>query len=498
MSIRLVRNGINIPSKIDTLKIKETKSAFSNKLSISKSTHPFIILETPETVAALGPPVLQSTHSVFNDVLFINDNRIYQAELIVRGLVKGGRKCDIIYTNEVFPHLKQKIDSYFPDVTVDGSTPTSYNEQTDVDFTDTAWQGYVENTIPRNFPDVDFNFPSLKFPTKFGDELEPDDNWYAYKGEINQKTNGIVSLNYKAGGLENQNVICPFYYLLAPLYKVFKDELGYTISGDFVEDEAIKCRLLYHKENNLVEITQPANDNSEWLTVFRHHLTIHAKRFLPSWSVAQYINNLKNTWNLSITTNDITKEIIINYNEKAFFKSKPLDISAYNYEKEVYPTNTTNKAYVLQSADGEDYAKLTLDAIENTDVVDDYTVLLKSNFKHTPETLTLDWEGNGGVGLIFYKYTIDSTYNVQEINNQTNLIWGENGIMETCWMLWFRMRLRSKILPLNLICSPKQKADLQLATNIYVFNQEFLLKTTQFEQVGKKYKVKLDLISLSY
>jgi len=500
MSIKIIKDGIEIPIELSTLKVNKEKSTFSNKLSITKSSHPFNIIESPETVEALGPPIIQSINKTFNDVLFVNDNKVYQAELIIRGYPDGVRRCDIRYTNEVYPHLKRKIATYFSDVSIEGTTPQPYKKNSEVDFSDYSWQGYVENIISKEFPATDFNFPTLKFPDKFGAELKSDDYWYRYNGEINQKTEGIVSLNSITNTeVINQNVVIPYYYLLSPLFKIFKDGLGYTVSGTFVEDEAIKKTMLYHESDNLVEIIQPeGNEDDNWLTVFRQHLTINASRFLPNWTTAQYLNHLKNTRNVNIDINDVTKEIVVNYSEHNLLNSKPLDITNYNYNKNPIPKSNTNRGYLLKSLDEKDFSLITLDTIENSDVVDEYTVTLTSQFKAVPEVLSLEWSELSGTGILFYDYLLDNTYQVQEVANKTNSIWGPKGILETCWKLWFRMRLRSKDLPLNLICSTKQKTDLQRANNVYVFHQEFLIKKWEFEEVGRDYKVKLDLISLSY
>ncbi|NQY31427.1 MAG: hypothetical protein HRT69_18420 [Flavobacteriaceae bacterium] len=312
MSITIIINNIEIPVVLASLKVNDEKSTFSNKLSINKSSHPFLITENEATVKALGPRSIQSENKTFTDVLFVNDNKIFQAELIMRGYAEGSRRCDIRYTNEVYPHLKRKIASYFSDIAIDGTTPQSYITQSENDFLDTAWQGYAENIISKKFPETDFNFPSLKYPAKFGAEIKSDDNWFRYNGEINHKIDGVLSLNSKtATAVINQNVVVPFYYLLSPIYKVFRDELGYTISGTFVEDEAIKKTMLYHKETNLIEITQPDGAEGDWFTVFRQHLTINASRFLPNKTVAQYLNDLKNSRNLNFDINMWLKYLYI-------------------------------------------------------------------------------------------------------------------------------------------------------------------------------------------
>ncbi|NQY28072.1 MAG: hypothetical protein HRT69_01220, partial [Flavobacteriaceae bacterium] len=167
--------------------------------------------------------------------------------------------------------------------------------------------------------------------------------------------------------------------------------------------------------------------------------------------------------------------------------------------KNSLPKFSTNRGYLLKSVDKADFSLITLDTIENTDVEDEYTVVLTSNFKGMPDIITPAWDALSGIGLFFYDYLLDNTYQVPEVAGKTNFIWGEKGMLKTCWQLWFRMRLRSKTLPLNLICSAKQKSDLQRATNIYVFNQEFLIKKLEFEQILEShYKMKLELISLSY
>jgi hypothetical protein len=377
------------------------------------------------------------------------------------------------------------------------------------DFNDAAWVGFVENKISRSFPEVDYNFPTLKHPSRQGEDLSEDDDWFAYQGEINNKTVGRVTLNSYFPYIKNKNIVTPFYYLLAPLYKVFKDVLNYNIEGSFVNDKTIQKSMFYHESDSLVKYKDVKNVNSynpetneittETITknVYKQHLTIHAERFLPEWTVAEYLNNLKNHFNLKISLNNNTKSIQLDFCEDHYFNLLPLDISKFKIEENVFPKfkNTTN--YIIKSADGIDLVNVTEDEITNTDEDNTTSVVSETKFKAVPEILSEGFDELAGVGLLLYDYTINDTYAVQELNSQTVSLSGPNGIGERYFKNWYRILLKAKDLPIKLSCSPKQKQALERNEKIYIFNQAFIIKSIEIEEIDNRYLINLDVTSFN-
>lgn len=490
--IKIIVNNIDLPLVFNSLKIAKENNSFNSSFNINKTTRPFVVIENELTQQALGARNLYTNKPlIIENVVVIDGYETYNATLTVREYVAGGRKCDVAYYNALLPHLSNKIHTYFNEVSVNNSTPTPYQKESTTNFSDNAYIGFVENVISRNFDEVDFNFPTLPYPNLFGENLQPDADWYLYKGFINDKTLGQVSLNSNSGTLINQNLVVPYYYLLAPLYKVFATTLQYTINGSFVANTANFKRLMYHKNNNLVQVLE---NNKK---VYKNHLTIHPERFLEPWTVAEYLNHLKNCFNLEIKINHLTKSISLNYTEDVYFtNAKVYNASYLAVSKDNLPTFTDVSNYLIKDASGTDVVNVTTSTVTNLATSTPTTVSIDTKFKNVPEVLTKTWEDLSGVGLLFYNYTTNDTFAVQSFNNETNVMSGNNGIVAKYWLKWLRFRLQEKTIKPVLILSQKQKNDLEKAVKIYLFNQYYLLKKIEVEMVDERYKTTLELLSI--
>lgn len=493
MSIQIIINNISLPIVKETLRIKKENSVFSNRFSIARSSKPFLVVDNEQSRKALGVTNLYSLSTkIIQDVKVIDNEEQFDAEVTVLENVRGAIKCNLKYSSDALTHFPQKIHAYFKAIAANGGGTSEYKEESNSDFDDTSYRGFVENFISRTFPAVDFNFPTLRYSRRQG-ERNTDDDWFKYKGEINNKTLGIVSLNTNiSGDLINQNIVVPYYYLLSPLYKVFKSVLNYNISGTFIDDKAIQKTLMYHKEDNLTAVTQGDN------TLYRQWLTINPDRFLPDWTVAEYLNNLKNQYNLKIDINNATKEITLNFVEDVYFNSDILDISNYSFEDGYFPKYTSVTNYIIQSGDGDDRININMDNVTTRESDDETTVQLDTAFKEVPIVLSETWEEKSGVGLMYYDFQENDVYNITIYEGSSNRMDSFSyGIGRKRWLSWFRMRLKAKEFPLQLKASPKQKHDLELANKIYVFNQEFIIRDMEFEQLEKHFLVKLNLYSFS-
>src|SRR5690606_14304829 len=86
------------------------------------------------------------------------------------------------------------------------------------------WKTYGANVLTKGFPDTLFNFPAYVFPTKFGEDLTEEDDWFAFRHVINRVryNNGVRSMevnDYSTFGGEllfkNVTVNSPQVYLLS-------------------------------------------------------------------------------------------------------------------------------------------------------------------------------------------------------------------------------------------------------------------------------------------
>lgn len=492
---KVLLNNIKLPTVPSTVDIKKEEPAFKSSFEPSKTTKPLEIVETELTTELLGAPNLWTTSNNVHNVLVVDGNQTFNGILTIREIIYGGRKADLVYINALIPHLTNKIHTYFSVVTTDGSNPTVYVKESEIDVDDISWRGFVEDKISRGFPEVDFNFPSIKYPNKFGDDIQPEDEWHQFKGEINQKNIRSVSLNNNVSGLINQNVIVPFYYLQAPLFKVFQESLNYRVIGNFVTDTVQQKRLFFSKENNLTAVT--INEKK----VYKHHLSIHPERYLPSLTVAEYLNALKNSYNLKIDIDHSTKTISLNYNEIEYFKGTPLNIRHYAISGNNKPKLPTTKSYLLKDASATDYVKVYANNIENSNVEESNTTVIQTKFKAVPNTITKEWEGLSGIGVLSYDFATNDTYHLQEVVNdkggiETNYLEGENGIVNTHWLKWLRFRIEAKEIKPKMVVSAKQKHDVERNNRIYFNGQLFVKKSLRFKLFKHKYVITLELLTI--
>ncbi|ANW96753.1 hypothetical protein AXE80_10905 [Wenyingzhuangia fucanilytica] len=494
--LKILINNITLPTVEATVKIKKERDAFTSDFTTASSTQPFLIVENQNTVAALGPSNRFTKKNKEYKVSVLDGFTIYKGILYELEPVDGYRKCDLVYTNELLDEYSKKIHSFFPEIEIENNTPKAYIEATSVDFIDTAWAGYVENFVSRSFPEVYFNFPTFKYPTQFG-ELKTDSDWYKYKGSINYKVLGVPPLNNNVDGLNNQNVIAPFYYLLSPLYQSFYDYLEYSIVGDVANDKVMQSRVLIHENNLLVEITQPENDETEWQTVYKHHLTIHPERFLPDWTLAEYIKILKNDFNIEVVVDQVTKTINLNYVQDVYWNTPVKNINGFKYKKPLYPKTNTTSNYLLKSADNDDFVSITSNDLTVVFREDVNTEIIETSFKQTPEVLTKSWFEKNGVGLSFYNYLTDDTYHITSYLNRTNAIAGSGGIAEVYFIKWLQMLLAANFFEVDFICSQREKSILENSRSVYMENQSFLVKSIEFEQNESLYLVLAELISFN-
>lgn len=478
-------NNIALSLVQNSISIEKTNNEFASGFSISQTTRPLYIIENETTELALGKASLYATtQSVFKDVVVVEDNIHYKGELTVYNSYNGVRKADVKYTDVLLEHLENKIHTYFNNVPVDGATDVEYNEES-TDFNDEYWVGFVQNHIPRNFPEVDFNFPTIPFPfIKSG-----DDAWKNSTRSINKKTLDNVLMNNETFG--NRNVILPYYYLLSPLYKLFKNTLGYTITGSFVTDEINSKRLLEPQADNLVKVS--IDDDT---VIYKHHLTIHPERMLPSWTVAEYLNNLINQFNVKILINNITKTITINYCEAHYFTNSPLVLNNVYFTKNVPLEFSSISNYILKDASETDVVNFSLSDVTNDSEETESTTVIQTAFKAALYTLTEEWQEYNGVGLFLYDYATDNTNHLSEFNGQTNFLSGANGIAVKWWYKWFKFRLRAKNYPIKMVVSQTLKSAIENASSIYLSNQEFLVKSLKFKYEDvKNYLIELELLS---
>lgn len=267
MSIKIIASNIELDFVRETLTIKNENNSLSRDFKVSASVIPFLIIENQKTKLALGTRDLSSIKKkkVFDVVVLDGDSKFF-GELEVLSYLNGFRKCNLRYSSVILSIMSRKIGEFMPTISVipDEVNPVDYSEKSDSTIVGSEyWQSYPLPFLGKVFPEVKWQFPTMKWLNKFGVNLEADDPWYLYKDEINQyDAEGLIENYFTIIGDEcktyNKNVVAPQVFLLSPAFYALQF-IGYSLKGNFIESEFIKRILLLSTKNNLTE-TKPVKD----------------------------------------------------------------------------------------------------------------------------------------------------------------------------------------------------------------------------------------------
>lgn len=261
--IKIYASGVELDYIDDTLSIKVSQELLSDDIKIDGSEYPFLIIENQSTENALGSAsAFLSNRKQYFPITVVNATGMYMGELQVIECFDYYRKCNVRFYPQIYQLSQTKIRDFFPTVSVIPGevNPIPYSNKS-IGLLAGAewWTPYVDGFKNKKFPQVNWQFPTISYPTKFGEVKEGSD-WETYRNHLNLKDEwGIIPNTHvwTAGGLLIHNlnvpVVCP--YLLAPL-SLAVESIGLGYSGNILNDEFLKSIVFIPKEDNLVQITQ--------------------------------------------------------------------------------------------------------------------------------------------------------------------------------------------------------------------------------------------------
>lgn len=262
--IKIVANDITLDFVKETLSIKKENNSLSRDFKVAHSTFPFLIIENQNAKRALGTRDLSSVNKIKTiEVTVFEGGRKYMGQLQILSYLSGFRKCNLKYASELLSIMNVKIATFMPTVSVipGETTPVPFSETSIEDIAGTNyWETYPIDFISRGFPDVKWQFPTMKWEEKFGKDLDAEDSWYLYEGEINRTNedftafieNTFTESSSEITGVSNKNIPSPQIYLLAPLFYALQSK-GFTAEGAFPSNAFIKKILLQSSKTNISE-----------------------------------------------------------------------------------------------------------------------------------------------------------------------------------------------------------------------------------------------------
>jgi len=234
------------------------------------------------------------------------------------------------------------------------------------------------------------------------------------------------------------------------------------------------------------------------------HPTIELGRFVPEWTVGNYLNYIKNKFNLDITLDDFKKEITLNLNENIALNEEPAIISQ-SLQMTSYDI-AANSSFVLKEENDEDAALfITQEEIIDYDgTTDDFTKVIESKFKILPRNgytsvLSEDINDKEGVGLVIYDEST-APFTAEATENGFNLsIPGEKGIYETFFRRWLKFMLNASNCEVTGYFTETEISKINKAKAVYINNQRFRIIDIQTTEAANNYQeVKMRLLSVNY
>jgi hypothetical protein len=621
--IRIVKDGIELSYVKETLSIRKENNSLIRDLKISHTNFPFLLPENKNLKLALGPRDITSLNKTKTVTVQVYENDVlYSGELQILSYLKGYRKANLKFASPVLSIMNKKISDFMPKISVTGATTgiPDYVTESDTVFTgDASWPTYVAGHINQGFPAVKWNFPTMLWRNKFGENLESDDAWINYKQKVNLFIEDVFQLNtyeyVTPGEIEvvNQNVPMPQVYLLSPLFYALQS-LGFEYSGNFVTNAFIKKIMLLSFKDNLTKVLLKTTNtdiiwDGAWSTfligvipfnrkreirditesgtysisinftlaavstiypasfytrvvvrryqniigwvetdnevVFRRknqtsgeviegeftmdfiagdriyfdfdcvqevmplsytigyrigngdkdfyqmHPTIDLGRYLPNWTVATYLNNIKNWFNLKFDIDDLSKKVSLNFNEDWLKNQQP---------------QVLRKSMAIKSYDPKpiDSVLLKFENDEDTAIwIDDSGADIFTNqesfnnevydckFKFVPNEnstalLSEALEDKSGVGLMIYDEQAAPLIS-ESYNGKTLKIEGAGGIYESYWKLFIRFRLNASVIEMEGAFTKTEIGKFIKAERIYTNNQDCIVSLLEYKELNSDY-----------
>lgn len=233
------------------------------------------------------------------------------------------------------------------------------------------------------------------------------------------------------------------------------------------------------------------------------HPTIELGRYVPEWTVGNYLNYIKNKFNLDITLDDFKKEITLNLNENIAVNEEPAIISQ-SLQMTSYDI-AANSSFVIKEENDEDAALfITQNEIISFDGnTDDFTKVIESKFKILPRNgytsvLSEDINDKEGVGLVIYD-EVSAPFTAEATENGFNLnIPGEKGIYETFFRRWLKFLLNASNCEVTGYFTETEISKINKAKAVYINNQRFRIIDIQTTEAANNYQeVKMRLLSVN-
>lgn len=263
VTTQIIVNDISLNFVKETLTIKENLDAFQDSFTLPGTLFPFLIVNDDLANQALGVIELGSrfiSKEVACKIRFRES--VYNAILTQKSVLDTGyRKCDIKFTGDLLDILSKPVKDLLPSIYLD-PLAGDYSDDYTASYDQSVWTAHSASLYGKIWPQVKYQVPQIKFR-----ELE-EDSMNSFSGNINNKVNTTQLylneyniLTPTTAEIVNKSVLQPKIFLLSVLEYIM-DSIGWSFTGSFISNTAIKSALIDIGTLNSFKISRPAPSTS--------------------------------------------------------------------------------------------------------------------------------------------------------------------------------------------------------------------------------------------
>lgn len=236
---------------------------------------------------------------------------------------------------------------------------------------------------------------------------------------------------------------------------------------------------------------------------YQMHPTIETGRYLPDWSLATYINNLKNWFNLDVDIDDIRNKLLLNFNEDWISHQLPeiitKSMAIISYDASPY------EAFLLKYDNDEDLGLWITrsGAVAYTNQNSDYSENLQGKFKFVPSAfgtsnLSDALDEKNGVGLLIYNEE-NHPYTSVSFDGKTLKLDGAGGIYEVFWKKFLNFRINASLIELTGCFTKTEIGKFIKTKRIHVDHQDYVVSSLDYKELNQdNYRVTFKVESVTF
>lgn len=343
----------------------------------------------------------------------------YYYQNVLEDTVEGGKVHNLnVPTWNVFLLTPLKIicDSIglkFPDKLLNNPLATSlafYSSNTNL----------TEVTAGRDLIYIDFGRWNWQFIVT---NIDPNKPSWIKDWNLNVTKTGKHVVNYKFKAFNNyyriglsiwnaSGPLNPDYMLIEERTFYNREEIFDTSFEFYVTEQDLKVKKRFALEVRAVKNVDPFEIDHIYShdvltsTGYMFHPTIEIARYLPDWTVGDYLDQLRLLFNIQFREIENNTVLDVEYNDIEISHTDYVDLGSLYIES--FPKNEITDLVLKFGNEVDPKVYVNKESVsENRITIDDKTKILENKFKNLPSTITEASDKKDGVGLVLLSSSTD-------------------------------------------------------------------------------------------